>query len=131
MSKLYYDIDIDELEIAASDIAAETDPAQMLVWWEFLASKADEVSSFIEAWSLAEIDDDSWYLRAAGRLGYAQTARRRLERRMAALSVPIPPDPKDGRVREIQRLRLLVDKQKSELARLNAIVAPEPAQVAA
>lgn len=96
-----------DFDLSHEDVLKETDTDQLKADYLQLDQERLEIQSFIDAYRLAQIDDEPWFKRAAGKLAYMSMASRWVERRILALGETPPYQPTDPRARE---LRILQEK---------------------
>lgn len=112
--------DIDGLDLSKPIVAATSDIEVLLGWYAMLSDKQLEISEFIAAYRHAEIDDESYFKRTGGMLGFVSIALRWVEHRLLELDVTPPYRRTDPRSRQLRILNEAVNRMKAEIAALKA-----------
>ena len=94
------------VEIGMEDVA-EASVATLHKWFKELNQNASDLAEFVAAFRLAQIDDEKYYRRTAGKIAYLKIAAKWIERRLLELGEKPRYSPTDPRCREI---RILQDK---------------------
>jgi hypothetical protein len=112
--------DFDELELSKEIVAAVSDLPTLCGWYETLTEKSMQVSSFVSAFRHAQVDDDDWYRRSAGKLGFCNVGLKWVEQRILQLGgePPYPlADPRNKQIRILlERVKKLTGKAFEEPA---------------
>jgi hypothetical protein len=110
----------DSLDIRKEEVAVSTDLPWLRQAYRQLSDSNLEVAEFLTAFRHAEIDDEAWFRRAAGRYAFGRIASRWIERRILMLGeVPDYP-PMDPRSRQLRILNEKVEKLTRELEQVAA-----------
>jgi tRNA(Glu) U13 pseudouridine synthase TruD len=108
----------EDIDVSYDEIAAETDTALLHRYYEQLEQEALEMSSFIEAFRLAAVEDDKWFKGIGGKYAYNRIASRWIERRLLALGEKVNYPPTDPRSRELRILSQKVADLKRRVEEL-------------
>lgn len=124
MTELYIDLrnasDIREMDISKEIVDATDDVECLHDWHQTLIDKDTEISEFLQAYRLAQIDDEDYFRRTAGKLAYIRIASRWIERRLLSLGETVNYPPTDPRSRQ---LRILEEKIRKLNARVEELAA--------
>ena len=107
-----------EIDLSHDDVQSETDVAQLKADYLQLDQEGLEMVSFIEAYRLAEIDDEPWFRRIGGKLAYNKIAQRWIERRILELGETPPYQMSDPRARALRVLNEKVEKMAARIKEL-------------
>lgn len=122
MSDLYVDIegaaDIRDLDLSKPIVDATTDLDTLHGWYDTLVNKSTEIAEFLQAYRLAEIDDEDYFRRTAGKLAYVRIALKWVERRILSLGAMVNYPPNDPRQKQ---LTILEEKLKKMTAKVAAL----------
>ena len=104
--------------IRRADIEAETDTETLIQLFQRLDEEALTLSEFLRAYREAEVDDEDYFERTAGKLAYIRIGTRWVERRILALGEVPPYPPNDPPARQLRLLSEAQEKLKLRVAQL-------------
>lgn len=107
--------EVSKLRLSKAVVFAEGDTSKLAHWYTVLTDKVLEIEAFIRAYKLADIDDDDWFRRTAGKVAYFEIASRWCEARLIQLGATPPYFPADPRTRQIASLNEKLNKLRTRI----------------
>ncbi len=100
---------LDDIDLSREIIAAMSDVDTLCHWYRSLTGKIMEMKEFVAAYRFAQVEDDDFYRRTAGKLGYCGVGMKLVEQRILELGGEPPYPLADSRNKQ---LRLLSEQVK-------------------
>lgn len=112
------DIPHEPITIDRQVVAASCDVPQLTAWFIALNDQASHTGEFLRAYREAEVNDEDYFERTAGKLAFLRIACRWVEHRLIELGAYVPYSPADPRAKQLRILLEKVEKLTARLAKL-------------
>lgn len=106
--------DLVDIDLSREMIAVMADADTLCHWYATLTTKIMEVKEFVSAHRFAGVEDDDWYRRTAGKLGYWGVGLRLVEQRILELGGEPPYPLADPRNKQLREMSLRIKKLTGE-----------------